>query len=79
MLNGLCSAGTKLAQSLQSVLSNHDSSVHCKLSSQCLSGWEELARATGVASNTVKHHVVTALRDHEIRDNDIDKHVGSTF
>ncbi|KAK0181141.1 hypothetical protein PV327_003448 [Microctonus hyperodae] len=73
MLNGLCSAGTKLAQSLQSILSNHDSSVHCKLSSQCLSGWEELARATGVASNTVKHHVVAALRDHEMRDN-IDKH-----
>ncbi|XP_043287019.1 uncharacterized protein [Venturia canescens] len=73
MLNGLCSAGTKLAQTLQSLLSNHETVVHYRLSSQCLAGWEELSRATGVASNTVKHRVVAALRDHENRENDTDK------
>ena len=75
MLNGLCSAGTKLAQSLQTLLTSHETMVHCRLSGQCLAGWEELTRATGVASNTVKHHVVAALRDHENRDNDADKQV----
>lgn len=75
MLNGLCSAGTKLAQSLQTILSNHDAMVHCRLTGPCLAGWEELTRATSVASNTVKHHVVAALREHENRENDIDKHV----
>ncbi|XP_015125341.2 uncharacterized protein LOC107047119 [Diachasma alloeum] len=74
MLNGLCSAGTKLAQSLQVLLSNHDAVLDCRLTGQCLAGWEELTRATGVASNTVKNHVVAALRDHEARDNDGDKH-----
>lgn len=75
MLNGLCSAGTKLAQSLQTLLSNHEAILDCRLTGQCLSGWEELTRATSIASNTVKHHVVAALRDHEKCDNDSDKHV----
>ncbi|XP_044588534.1 uncharacterized protein LOC123267763 isoform X1 [Cotesia glomerata] len=74
MLNGLCLAGTKLAQSLQSILSSHEGTVNCRLTGQCLAGWEELTRATGVASNTVKHHVVAALRDHETRDSDVNKH-----
>ncbi|KAF7988418.1 hypothetical protein HCN44_000991 [Aphidius gifuensis] len=74
MLNGLCSAGTKLAQSLKILLSNHEAILDCRLTGQCLLGWEELTRATSIASNTVKHHVVTALRDHETRDNDSEKH-----
>lgn len=78
MLNGLCSAGTKLAQSLQSILSSHEGTVNCRLTGQCLAGWEELTRATGVASNTVKQHVVAALRDHETRDSDVDKHVSTS-
>ncbi|TGZ32792.1 uncharacterized protein [Temnothorax longispinosus] len=73
-LNGLCTAGTKLAQSLQALLSAHDTVAQCRLTGQCLAGWEELARATHVASSTVKNHVITALRDHESRDNDGDKH-----
>ncbi|XP_012530248.1 uncharacterized protein LOC105833230 isoform X1 [Monomorium pharaonis] len=73
-LNGLCTAGTKLAQSLQALLSVHDTVAQCRLTGQCLAGWEELARATHIASNTVKNHVITALRDHESRDNDGDKH-----
>lgn len=75
MLNGLCSAGTKLAQSLQALLSVHDTVAQCRLIGQCLAGWEELTRATHVASNTVKHHVVAALKDHEILENIGDKHV----
>ncbi|KYN26935.1 hypothetical protein ALC57_03276 [Trachymyrmex cornetzi] len=73
-LNGLCTAGTKLAQSLQALLSVHDTVAQCRLTGQCLAGWEELARATHIASSTVKNHVITALRDHESRDNDGDKH-----
>jgi len=79
-LNGLCTAGTKLAQSLQALLSVHDSAVaQCRLTGQCLAGWEELARATHIASSTVKNHVITALRDHESRDNDGDKHVSNLY
>lgn len=74
-LNGLCTAGTKLAQSLQALLSMHDTVAQCRLTGQCLAGWEELTRATHIASSTVKNHVITALRDHESRDNDGDKHV----
>lgn len=76
-LNGLCTAGTKLAQSLQALLSVHDTVAQCRLTGQCLAGWEELARATHIASSTVKNHVITALRDHESRDNDGDKHVSN--
>ncbi|KAK2586544.1 hypothetical protein KPH14_011435 [Odynerus spinipes] len=73
-LNGLCTAGTKLAQSLQALLSVHDTVAQYRLSGQCLAGWEELSRATNVASNTVKNHVIAALRDHETRSNEGDKH-----
>lgn len=76
-LNGLCTAGTKLAQSLQALLSVHDTVAQCRLTSQCLAGWEELTRATHIASNTVKNHVITAMRDHESRDNDGDRNVSS--
>lgn len=78
-LNGLCTAGTKLAQSLQALLSMHDTVAQCRLTGQCLAGWEELTRATHIASSTVKNHVITALRDHESRDNDGDKHVSNIY
>ncbi|KOC61517.1 hypothetical protein WH47_05121 [Habropoda laboriosa] len=73
-LNGLCTAGTKLAQSLQTLLSAHDTLAQYRLTGQCLAGWEELTRATYVASNTVKNHIISALRDHEARENEGDKH-----
>ncbi|XP_014614323.1 PREDICTED: uncharacterized protein LOC106792420 isoform X1 [Polistes canadensis] len=73
-LNDLCTAGTKLAQSLQALLSVHDTVAQYRLSGQCLAGWDELSRATNVASNTVKNHVIAALKDHEARNNDGDKH-----
>ncbi|XP_043504507.1 uncharacterized protein LOC122525652 isoform X2 [Polistes fuscatus] len=73
-LNDLCTAGTKLAQSLQALLSVHDTVAQYRLSGQCFAGWEELSRATNVASNTVKNHVIAALKDHEARNNDGDKH-----
>ncbi|XP_008210718.1 uncharacterized protein LOC100115679 [Nasonia vitripennis] len=75
MLNGLCSAGTKLALSLQALLSVHESVAQCKLTGQCLAGWEELTRATNVASHTVKKHVVAAMKDYEVLDNSrVEKH-----
>lgn len=78
-LNGLCTAGTKLAQSLQTLLSAHDTLTQCRLTGQCLAGWEELTRATCIASNTVKNHIISALRDHETRENEGDKHVHIYF
>ncbi|KAG7211174.1 hypothetical protein KM043_010495 [Ampulex compressa] len=73
-LNGLCAAGTRLSQSLQTLLSTRNTVAQCRLTGQCLAGWEELTRATRVASNTVKNHITTALRDHETCENDGDKH-----
>ncbi|XP_033224031.1 uncharacterized protein LOC117177447 [Belonocnema kinseyi] len=73
-LNGLCTAGTKLALSLQTLLSIHNTNSQCQLTGQCLAGWEGLTRATSVATNTVKNHVVVALKDHEILENAGDKH-----
>lgn len=78
-LNGLCTAGTKLAQSLQTLLSAHDTLAQCRLTGQCLAGWEELTRATYITSNTVKNHIISALRDHETRENEGDKHVYNYF
>lgn len=74
-LNGLCTAGTKLAQSLQTLLSAHNTLAQCRLPGQCLAGWEELTRATYIASNTVKNHIISALRDRETRENKGDIHV----
>ncbi|XP_014218022.1 uncharacterized protein LOC106646499, partial [Copidosoma floridanum] len=74
MLNGLCSAGTKLALSLQALLSVHDRMARCRVTAQCLAGWEELTRATNVASHTVKKHVAAAMKDYEVLDNDAEKH-----
>ncbi|KOX78439.1 hypothetical protein WN51_07846 [Melipona quadrifasciata] len=73
-LNGLCIAGTRLAQSLHTLLSAHDTLTRCRLTGQCLAGWEQLMRATYIASNTVKTHIISALRDHETRKNERDKH-----
>lgn len=78
-LNGLCTAGTKLAQSLHTLLSAHDTLTQCRITGQCLAGWEELTRATYIASNTVKNHIISALRDHETRENEGDKHVHIYF
>lgn len=66
-----------MAQSLQALLSVHDTVAQYRLSGQCLAGWEELSRATNVASNTVKNHVIAALKDHEARNNEGDKHVST--
>lgn len=79
MLNGLCSAGTRLALSLQTLLSVHETMAQCRVTAQCLAGWEELTRATNVASHTVKKHVVAAMKDYEIVDNDGEKHVSLTY
>ncbi|KAJ8682119.1 hypothetical protein QAD02_017911 [Eretmocerus hayati] len=74
MLNGLCSAGTRLALSLKGLLSAHDGMGQCRVTGQCLAGWEELTRATNVASHTVKKHVLAAMKDYEILDNDAEKY-----
>lgn len=64
-----------MTQSLQTLLSAHNTLAQCRLTGQCLAGWEELTRATYIASTTVKNHIISALRDHESRENEGEKHV----
>lgn len=62
MLNSLCSAGVRLAQSLTN-LAQHQNTT---LANQCLTGWDELARSTVIASHTVKNHIAAAVQDMSI-------------
>lgn len=59
ILNSLCSAGFKLSQCLGSLAQFQT----VPLASQCQSSWEELAKATIIASNTVKTHIAATMQD----------------
>lgn len=59
MLNSLCSAGLKLSH----CLSNLAQSQNIPLANQCTSSWDELTKATVIASNTVKTHIAAAMQD----------------
>lgn len=59
MLNSLCSAGMKLSH----CLSNLAQAQNVQLASQCTASWDELTKATVVASHTVKSHIAAAMQD----------------
>lgn len=59
MLNNLCSAGFKLSQCLGQLALSQT----VPLSVQCQASWEELSKATIIASNTVKTHIAAAMQD----------------
>ncbi|XP_067002901.1 uncharacterized protein [Anabrus simplex] len=62
MLNGLCSAGSRLSQSLGILVQDTSSPCHA-IASQCHATWEELVKATAMASSAVKTQVVAALQE----------------
>ncbi|CAH0546813.1 unnamed protein product [Brassicogethes aeneus] len=62
ILNNMCAAGLRLSQSL-AVLASHQNTT---LAAQCAQGWEELSRATFVATNSVKTHIAAAVQDMSI-------------
>jgi hypothetical protein len=64
ILNSMCSAGLRLSQSL----SNLAQMQNVQLATLCQISWEELTRATIVASNSVKTHIAAAMQDMSIGD-----------
>lgn len=64
MLNTMCAAGMRLAQSLY----NLSQLQNIPMASQCLNSWDELTRATGIASSSVKNHIAAAMQDMSIGD-----------
>ncbi|XP_055385867.1 uncharacterized protein LOC129614935 isoform X2 [Condylostylus longicornis] len=80
VLNNLCAAGFRLAQSISSLEqwghppsaetyvlsqgpSNFNNPSSSQLSAHFTNAWEDLQRATAVATSTVKSHIVTVLQD----------------
>lgn len=59
MLNSFCSAGFRLSQCLGTLAQTYT----IPLASQCQASWEELGKATIIASNTVKTHIAAAMQD----------------
>lgn len=59
MLNSFCSAGFRLSQCLGTLAQTQT----IPLASQCQASWEELGKATIIASNTVKTHIAAAMQD----------------
>lgn len=62
MLNGLCSAGSRLSHCLTSLI--QDSAPNNRMiMTQCQAMWEELVKASTVASSNVKSQVLTTLQE----------------
>ncbi|ERL83549.1 hypothetical protein D910_00625 [Dendroctonus ponderosae] len=64
MLNTMCAAGMRLAQSLY----NLSQLQNVPIASQCITCWEDLTRATAIASSSVKNHISAAMQDMSIGD-----------
>ncbi|XP_050295567.1 uncharacterized protein LOC126735581 [Anthonomus grandis grandis] len=64
MLNTMCAAGLRLAQSLY----NLSQMQNVPIATQCINSWEDLTRATAVASSSVKNHIAAAMQDMSIGD-----------
>lgn len=58
----MCAAGLRLSQSLL----NLSQIQNIPLASQCQISWDELTRATIIASNSVKTHIAAAMQDMSI-------------
>ncbi|XP_049785263.1 uncharacterized protein LOC126187940 isoform X1 [Schistocerca cancellata] len=62
MLNGLCSAGSRLSEALGGMVRDTNSPSYA-IAVQCHSAWEELVKATAAATSAVKSQVTTTLQD----------------
>lgn len=58
-MNSFCSAGFRLSQCLVTLAQTQT----VPLALQCHASWEELGKATIIASNTVKTHIAAAMQD----------------
>ncbi|XP_046383167.1 uncharacterized protein LOC124153832 [Ischnura elegans] len=73
MLNGLCSAGSRLSQGLQSLLGSSQGHVHAApMASHCRNMWDELARVTAATTATVRSSIIAALQESALRINNQD-------
>ena len=71
MLNGLCSAGSRLSHCLAGLI--QDASPNNRMIvSQCQAMWEELVKASTVASSNIKSQVLTALQELSLTSNSSD-------
>ncbi|XP_030751460.1 uncharacterized protein LOC115878985 [Sitophilus oryzae] len=64
MLNTMCAAGMRLAQAL----TNLSQMQNVPIATQCMLSWEDLSRATAIASSSVKNHIAAAMQDMSIGD-----------
>ncbi|CAG9770544.1 unnamed protein product [Ceutorhynchus assimilis] len=64
MLNTMCAAGMRLAQSLY----NLSQMQTVPIATQCITSWEDLSRATAIATSSVKNHIAAAMQDMSIGD-----------
>ncbi|KAG4078538.1 hypothetical protein HA402_009250 [Bradysia odoriphaga] len=81
ILNSLCSSGHRLAQTISTLeqLGQCEQQTHgfqipsipqqpvsSQVSTQFVTAWDDLARATAVATSTVKSHIVSVLQDYVV-------------
>ncbi|KAK6626988.1 hypothetical protein RUM44_009465 [Polyplax serrata] len=65
MLCGLCNAGSRLSHSLTSLLQDTMPNNRMMMM-QCQTMWEELVKASTVASSSIKSQVLTALQEYSL-------------
>nr|CAD7572716.1 unnamed protein product [Timema californicum] len=74
MLNGLCGAGSRLSHCLGALVQDTSSPCHT-IVTQCQAIWEELVKATAVATSAVKSQVLATLQEiNTSGDTDADTH-----
>nr|CAD7203932.1 unnamed protein product [Timema douglasi] len=74
MLNGLCGAGSRLSHCLGALVQDTSSPCHTVVT-QCQAIWEELVKATAVATSAVKSQVLATLQEiNTSGDTDADTH-----
>ncbi|XP_071441264.1 uncharacterized protein [Hetaerina americana] len=73
MLNGLCSAGSRLSQGLQSLLGSSQGHVNAApMASHCRNMWDDLARVTAETTAAVRSGIIAALQESALRINNPD-------
>lgn len=65
MLSGLCSAGSRLSHSLTNLMQDTTPSNRI-IMTHCQAMWEELVKASTVASSNIKSQMLTALQEYSL-------------
>lgn len=66
MLSGLCNAGSRLSHSLTSLLQDSMPNNKMLMMMQCQAMWEELVKASTVASSNIKSQMLSALQEYSL-------------